>query len=59
MPSLYGKPKRPKPQPLPPCADRDRELLASDVARLGLDIRKRWYACSTGEHPAHCRCKPG
>ena len=39
------------------CQDISRILLAGEVAALGLDTRRRWYACTTGEHPAHCRCR--
>lgn len=39
------------------CVDRRKEFRAADIAALGLDTRCRWYACKTGEHPAHKRCE--
>jgi hypothetical protein len=46
-------------EPVPKCIDWSRELLAGEVAAAGLDTRKRWYACKTGEHGPHCWCKKG
>ncbi len=38
------------------CVDFDTPLLAGRVAELGLDTRCQWFACKTGEHPAHKNC---
>lgn len=39
------------------CVNRKRRLLSGEAAALGLDPRRKWYACTTGEHKAHCGCK--
>ncbi len=43
---------------LPPCADRDDELPAAEVAAKGLDVRKRWLRCKV-DHGQHCLCGKG
>ena len=46
--------KKHKPRGVP-CLGR--MLLAGEAAALGLNPARKWYACTTGEHPAHCGCK--
>lgn len=52
--------KRPR---LPACAGR--KLLAGEIAALnrqhGLAMNpvRTHFECTTGQHPAHCRCKSG
>lgn len=41
---------------VPSCADLDDELLTAEIAAKGLDTRRRWVACKTGEHIAHSAC---
>lgn len=48
--------KRMRKPRVPSCADLDDELLAAEIAAKGLDTRRRWVACKTGEHVAHSAC---